>query len=150
MELYKKLYNFFSKLEDNTRSHLARHPIIYSILGSIFLILLWRGIWHTADLLEGEGGIWAFIFHPFVSVTWATWGLLLIGLFVSMFVGDMIIMSGIKKTKKATEKTELDIKKEESKEEYILEHIEEHLNRIESEVKEVERRQDVIDKKNEL
>ncbi|MGI9117950.1 MAG: hypothetical protein ACR2IQ_00170 [Minisyncoccia bacterium] len=139
MSIYSKILNFFDKLEDRVRGHLSKYPIFYSMLGSIFLVLLWRGIWHTADLLEGEGGVLGFIFHPFVSATWATWGLLLIGLFVSMFVGDMIIMSGLRRSKKVTEQTEEEIKQEEQREEYALEHIEKQLNRIEKKIEEDEK-----------
>lgn len=138
MSLYKKIYAFFDGLEDTTRGHLSRHPIAYSIFGSIFLVLLWRGIWHTADLLESEGGLLGFLFHPFISATWATWGLLAIGLFVSMFVGDMIIMSGLRKQKKVTEQTESEILEEEEEEETMLEHIEEHLTRIEAKLAKAE------------
>lgn len=139
MSPYNKFLNFFDKLEDRVRGHLSKYPIFYSVLGSVFLVLLWRGIWHTADLLEAEGGVLGFLFHPFVSATWATWGLLLIGLFVSMFVGDMIIMSGLRRSKKVTEQTEEDIKAEEQKEEHELERIEEQLNRIEKKIEEDEK-----------
>ncbi len=132
MNLYKSIYNFFDKLEDVIRGTLSQYPIVYSIFGSIFLVILWRGIWHTADILEVQGGFLGFLFHPFVSATWATWGLLASGLFVSMFVGDMIIMSGLRKQKKVTEQTETEIIKSEEQEENILEHIEEHLTRIEA------------------
>lgn len=139
MSPYNKFFNFFDKLEDNVRGHLSKYPIFYSIIGSVFLVLLWRGIWHTADILESKGGVLGFFFHPFVSATWSTWGLLLIGLFVSVFVGDMIIMSGLKRQKKVTEQTEEEIKQEEEKEEYMLEHIEEQLNRIEKKIEEDEK-----------
>lgn len=138
MNIFKKLYNFGDKLENRVRGHLSQYPIIYSIFGSIFLVILWRGIWHTADLLESQGGVLGFVFHPFVSATWATWGLLLVGLFVSMFVGDMIIMSGLKHGKKASEETADEILKEEAIEDKLLEHIEEHLVHLESRLEKTE------------
>ncbi|MEY2671864.1 MAG: hypothetical protein RL687_281 [Candidatus Parcubacteria bacterium] len=138
MSLYKRVFNYFDKLEDVIRGHLSKYPIMYSILASCFLVLLWRGIWHTADLIEGSGSsIWAFIFHPIVSAVWSTAGLLLTGLLVSMFVGDMIIMSGLRRQKKLTEKTEEEVEMAEEIEEDMLEHIELHLNKIEQEVKEI-------------
>ncbi len=150
MQWPKKIYSFFDKLEDRTRGHLSRHPITYSILGSIFLVLLWRGIWHTADILEHSGGkVGAFLFHPFISATWSTWGLMLIGLFVSMFVGDMIIMSGLKRQKKVTEQTEEELIKEEAAEEDMLEHIEEHLTRIEARLSQTEKVVKQIEKEEE-
>ncbi len=150
MSIYKKVYSFFDRLEDHVRGHLSRNPITYSILGSVFLVLLWRGIWHTADLLEAQGGrLGAFLFHPFVSATWSTWGLMLIGLFVSMFVGDMIIMSGLRKQKKVTEQTEEELIKEEDEEETMLEHIEEHLTRIEARLSQTEKVVKQIEKEEE-
>lgn len=139
MNLYQKIYNYFDKLEDLVRGHLSKYPIIYSIIASCFLVLLWRGIWHTADLIEGSGhSFWSFVFNPIVSAVWATIGLLLTGLLVSMFVGDMIIMSGLRRQKKVTEKTEEEVEIAEEIEEDMLGHIELHLNKIEQEVKDLQ------------
>lgn len=143
MSLYKKVFNYFDKLEDHVRGHLSKYPIIYSIIASCFLVLLWRGIWHTADLIEGGGHeFWSFVFNPVVSAIWSTAGLLLTGLLVSMFVGDMIIMSGLKKQKKVTEKTEAEVEIAGEIEEDMLEHIELHLNKIEQQVKELKSKED--------
>ena len=57
--------------------------------------------------------------------------LLLIGLFVSFFVGSEIIISGIKEEKRTDEKTEEEIKQETS----ILKEIKEDLKEIKKEIK---------------
>ena len=98
-----KIINFFDKLEDKIRAKLSRHPVIYALLGSIGIILLWRGIWMLADSLEISGLTSAII--GFLL-------LLLTGLLVSFFVGEQIIISGIKEEKRIDEKTEEEIKKE--------------------------------------
>jgi len=98
-----KIINFFDKLEDKIRAKLSRHPVIYALLGSIGIILLWRGIWVLADSLEIDG------------LTSAIIGFLILlfsGLLVSFFVGEQIIVSGIKQEKRIDEKTEEEIKKE--------------------------------------
>lgn len=85
---------------------LSHYPLIYSLLGGTGVILFWRGIWHTADYLEEMGGILGIIFSDLGSMILGVTILLSTGLFVSIFIGDSIIMSGIKKDKKLIEKTE--------------------------------------------
>ncbi|MBI2476254.1 MAG: hypothetical protein HYV67_03350 [Candidatus Taylorbacteria bacterium] len=109
-----KIIKFFDKLEDRTREHLSRVPIIYAVIGGIAIVLFWRGIWDLADVLAGLGGLWAFVFHPFVSLFLSAIVLLVGGLFVSFFIGDRIIMSGLKHEKKVEEKTEAEVREEEA------------------------------------
>lgn len=101
-------------MEDKTRQHLSMVPIIYAIIGGVAVVLFWRGIWDMADELEALGGSWALIFHPLVSLVISASVLLATGLFVSFFIGDRIIMSGLRHEKKVEEKTELEVREEES------------------------------------
>ena len=100
----EKIIKFFDKLEDKIRRKLSRCPIIYALVGSVGIILLWRGVWMTADMFN-------FMTGP-VSVIIGIVILLLIGLFVSFFIGDQIIISGIKAERRIDEKTEEEIKHE--------------------------------------
>ncbi|MCR4275451.1 MAG: hypothetical protein NUV83_01715 [Candidatus Wolfebacteria bacterium] len=97
------LFRFFDKLEDKIRGKLSHHPVIYAMIGSVGIILLWRGIWIIADNYNMSG---------LVSVILGAAILLATGLFVSFFVGDRVIISGIKEEKRIDEKTEEEIKKE--------------------------------------
>src|SRR3954467_13892586 len=108
-----KIVNFFDKLEDHIRIHLSRYPIVYTIIGGIAIVLFWRGVWHTADLLQEQGGILGFIFYEPVSLLIVTVVLLATGLFVSYFLGDAILLSGVKGQKKLAEKTDKEVKDEE-------------------------------------
>ena len=102
--MIRKFLRFLDKFEDGVRRSLSKKPIIYALLGSIGVILLWRGIWMTADLFVFMNG-------P-VSILVGLFILLSIGLFVSFFVGDQIIISGIKEEKRIDEKTKEEIEKE--------------------------------------
>ncbi|MEK7566208.1 MAG: hypothetical protein AAB494_00860 [Patescibacteria group bacterium] len=97
------LFRFFDKLEDKIRGKLSHHPVIYAMIGSVGIILLWRGIWIIADNYNMSG---------LASIVLGTVILLATGLFVSFFVGDQVIISGIKEEKRIDEKTEEEIKKE--------------------------------------
>lgn len=98
-----KIFKAFDKLEDKIRANLSRRPRIYALIGSIGIVLLWRGVWMIADDF-GLSGLASALLGIAI--------LLLIGLFVSFFVGSEIIISGIKEEKRIDEKTEEEIKKE--------------------------------------
>src|SRR5882724_10237508 len=98
--MWKKIITFFDKFEDNVRGHLSNYPIVYTIIGGVAIVLFWRGVWHTADLLESRGGILGFLFYEPVSMLIVTVILLATGLFVSYFIGDSIIITGAKSQKK--------------------------------------------------
>ena len=112
--LFKKVVLFFDKLEDHVREHLSRYPIIYTLIGGVAIVLFWRGVWHTADILQSEGGWLGWIFYEPNSLIITTIILLMTGLFVSYFIGDTILMSGLKRQKKTTERTEKEVEDEEA------------------------------------
>lgn len=114
-----KIIRFFDKFEDWARASLSKHPILYALLGGVSIVLFWRGVWMIADELP-------FMTGP-VSVIVSVVMLLASGLFVSFFIGDRIILSGLKKEKKLAEKTEEEVKSEEN----IMKNIENKLDRIE-------------------
>jgi len=112
-----RIIKFFDKLEDKIRKRLSKRPIIYAFIGSIGIVLLWRGIWMTADMFDFMTGSVSIIIGLAIA--------LLIGLFVSFFVGEQIIISGLKEEKRTDEKTEEEIKKEEASLKEIKKDIEE-------------------------
>ncbi len=114
MSIFKDTFTFFDKFEDKVRGHLSRFPIIYTIVGGIAIVLFWRGVWHTADILQARGGILGFIFYEPINLLLVFAVLLATGLFVSYFIGDTILISGLRKEKKLHEKTEKDIREEEA------------------------------------
>ena len=85
------------------RGCLSHYPILYGLLGGIGIVLFWRGVWYLADDLH-VGSLESFIISVII--------LLLTGLFVSVFIGDQVIISGLHHEKKLVEKTEEELKKE--------------------------------------
>lgn len=112
---------FFDKLEDKTRGWLSHHPILYAVTTGIGVILFWRGVWHTADFMSATWLAWqgglsttdvAQLLDGLGSLTIGFIILLVTGLFVSSFIGNEIIISGLRGEKKLTEKTEAEVKTE--------------------------------------
>ncbi|HEY4508929.1 MAG TPA: hypothetical protein VJC13_01445 [Candidatus Paceibacterota bacterium] len=116
-----KIIHFFDKLEDRTRSRLSRSPILYAFLGGIGVILFWRGIWHAADNID---------LSSLASIIVGTAILLITGVFVSAFIGNRLIISGIYGEKKLAEKTEDEIETEETK----IQKLQSTLNRVEKKI----------------
>lgn len=136
MKIFKKIFKFFDRTEDKTRSKLSKYPVLYATIGAVGLVLLWRGVWMVADSLS------FFDNNPFdktafidgaISIGASVVILLVSGLFVSFFIGDRIILSGLKKEKKMEEKTkeELDLEMNVvNKMEEKMEKIEENIEKI--------------------
>jgi hypothetical protein len=140
---WKKIDKFFDKLEDRVRGKLSHKPIIYGFIGGIGIVLFWRGVWHTADYLS------ALIYHstffaPGLYENNAPWWdgplsfligsilLLITGLFVSSFIGNEIIITGLKGEHKITEKTEEELKSESEEIKQTIQEVKEIRKRIEN------------------
>lgn len=114
--------NFFDKLEDKIRGLLSHWPIMYALIAGVGVVLFWRGVWHTADMLVFFYVNW--IPDYGVDLTQTLWWdgplsiivgaiiLLSTGTFVSEFIGKEIIISGLRGEKKLTEKTEKELRTE--------------------------------------
>lgn len=121
------IFRFFDKLEDHVRGYLSHYPLLYAIIGGVAIVIFWRGVWEVADQLNFSAG-WSLLGSVLV--------MMVTGLFVSFFIGDRIILSGVKHEKKITEKTEEEIKQEET----ILINVALRLDKIERDIAEVNRK----------
>ena len=113
--MFNPIIKFFDKLEDKVRARLSHRSIVYAFIGGVATVLFWRGVWHTGDILMQQGGILGWIFYEPISIVWTAIILLVTGLFVSNFIGERIVISGLKKEKKVTDKTEEEVKHEDDK-----------------------------------
>jgi hypothetical protein len=111
--MIKAIVRFFDLLEDKVRAKLSHRSIFYGFVGGASFILFWRGVWHTGDILMHKGGFLGWFFYEPITLIWTSIILLMTGLFVSLTIGDRIILSGIRREKKVDEKTEEEIQGEE-------------------------------------
>ena len=126
----KTVVHFFDVMEDHVRIGLSHHPFIYSIVGGTGVVLFWRGVWHTADALQGLGGVFGILFSAGGCIILGILILISTGLFVALFIGDSIIMSGISRDKKVIEKTEDEIVSDTQ----TLKNIAKHIHHLEEKV----------------
>lgn len=122
MSKFKKIFAFLYKIENKIRIVLSHKPFLYAFIGSLGVVLIWRGIWVTADDFGIPGWVSLIIGIIISAMT---------GLFVSLFIGDKIIISGIKEEKRIEEKTEDEIRDEEISLSEIKEDLEDIKNDLE-------------------
>lgn len=108
----KKIVRFFDLWEDSIRARFSQHPIAYSIFGGIGVVLFWRGVWETADLLSRSHIYFEYFFYPPFQIIISAIGLLMSGLMVSAFIGHRILLSGLRHEKKLEEDTDQLVKEE--------------------------------------
>ncbi|HAV11711.1 MAG TPA: hypothetical protein DCX32_04210 [Candidatus Moranbacteria bacterium] len=121
--MFKRIIDYFDKLEDRIRRKLSRKPLLYAFIGGVGAVLFWRGVWHTTDFIMSEifrassgnsslnleGMPW---WDGASSLVIGSVMLLMTGAFVSSFIGNEIIITGLKGEKKIAEKTEMEVIKE--------------------------------------
>ncbi|HBD24516.1 MAG: hypothetical protein A2566_03820 [Candidatus Zambryskibacteria bacterium RIFOXYD1_FULL_40_13] len=137
--MFKKISQYFDKVEDRTRGRLSHTPFFYAFLGGIGVVLFWRGVWHTTDfitalLLGVEPFSYAGLLDGPLSLIIGSVLLLITGVFVSVFVGNRLIISGLKGEKKIVEKTEEEILSEENQ----IEKLQKTLNKVEEKLESIE------------
>ncbi|MEQ1499759.1 MAG: hypothetical protein ABL917_00080 [Parcubacteria group bacterium] len=118
-------------------------PILYALLGGIGVVLFWRGVWHTTDfisilLLQNKQPSIAEMIDGPMSFVVGTSVLLITGVYVSAFIGNRLLMTGLSGEKKLAEKTGEEIMAEEDqlkKMQGTLNKVEEKISEIESEIK---------------
>ena len=148
---FKKIYNLGDRLGDKARGRLSHYPIIYAFIGGTGIIIFWRGIWHTMDyamkrLFTVSDNLTSTSLSQLpwwdgpLSILVGAGLLLMVGLFVTSFIGNEIIISGLKKEKKIVEKTEEELEVELKESNKIRQEIYEmdgRLKRIEEIVKKI-------------
>lgn len=110
------------KLKHKIQNYLSHNPKLYALIVGIGVVLFWRGVWHSADHIH------TFISHlsasssaSFVDAPW--WDgplsfaigcivLYFTGAFTSSFIGNELILSGLRGEKKLNQRTETEVQTE--------------------------------------
>lgn len=110
------------KLKQKFQAYLSHKPMLYALIVGIGIVLFWRGVWHTADSIH------SFIdyayFSSSIDLTLGKWwdgplsfivGVFMLhttGAFTSSFIGNELILSGLRGERRLNERTEADLKSE--------------------------------------
>lgn len=117
--------NTLDKLERKVRGKLSHYPIFYAFVGGVGVVLFWRGIWHTADDLN---------LGSLISIIIGVVILIITGIFVSSFIGNQLIISGLVGEKKIAEKEEGELQTEEMR----LKNLQNTLSRLEKKLEHID------------
>lgn len=126
----------FKKVQKRIQGFLSHYPIIYALVVGVGIVLFWRGVWHGADEIHSMFAN-SFYNNSSMSLDSSFWwdapfsfllGFLILsitGAFTSSFIGNELILSGLRGERKLSERTEHDVKNEintisDIKEELIL------------------------------
>jgi hypothetical protein len=129
----KRFINFFDHVEDRVRSSLSKYPILYGIIGGITVVVFWRSVWVTTDEIVSFFPERLHFLNGPVTFLLSTAILLATGLFVSFFVTDRVLLSGIKHE----EKNVLKVEKEMKQERQILTVLSQKIDKIEHTVEDI-------------
>jgi hypothetical protein len=112
----------FARWEERVRAYLSHHPKWYALIVGIGIVLFWRGVWHTADMVHEFWNHYQnsltidLVNYPWWDGPWSfvvgTAMLYFTGAFTSSFIGNELILSGLRGEKKLNQKTELEIESE--------------------------------------
>ena len=104
---------------------LSHHSYLYATIAGIGIVLFWRGVWHSVDTVHlyithyRSAGSMSVIDSPWwvgpLSFVVGCLVLYLTRAFVSSFIGNELILSGLRAEKRMTKETEDDVKTEVSK-----------------------------------
>ena len=102
--------------------YLSHRPKLYALVVGVGIVLLWRGAWHTADdlhryyYLGPSAAVGDFLTSPWwdgpLSLLVGIIILYFTGSFISSFIGNELILSGLRGEKRLTEKTESSVENE--------------------------------------
>ncbi len=127
--------NQYKKIQRKIQSYLSHYPVVYALVVGIGIVLFWRGVWHSADQIHNA--ISYFSSESSISLVATPWWdgplsfiigaiiLAVTGAFTSSFIGNELILSGLRGERKLNERTESELKAEinsisDIKEELIL------------------------------
>jgi hypothetical protein len=111
-----------NRIKDRIRRLLSHYPKLYALIVGAGIVLFWRGVWHSVDQLHTV--ITNYQNFSSLDIGMSPWwdgplslivGYLILatsGAFVSSFIGNEQILSGLRGEKRLNEKTEREVKSE--------------------------------------
>lgn len=141
----KRIRVFLERTEEKSRIYLSHRPRLYALIVGIGIVLFWRGVWHSTDLVHTYLNIFQnnLTIDSFASPWWDgplsfIVGIVVLhftGAFTSSFIGNELILSGLRGEKRLSQKTESEVKTEEQ---FVID-IKEELEKMTEKVGQLER-----------
>lgn len=141
----KRIRDFLERTEEKSRIYLSHRPRLYALIVGIGIVLFWRGVWHSTDLVHTYLNIFQnnLTIDSFASPWWDgplsfVVGIVVLhftGAFTSSFIGNELILSGLRGEKRLSQKTESEVKTEEQ---FVVD-IKEELEKMTEKVEQLER-----------
>ncbi|OGI91936.1 hypothetical protein A2933_01640 [Candidatus Nomurabacteria bacterium RIFCSPLOWO2_01_FULL_46_18] len=110
------------RAEKKLTVYLSHRPKLYALVVGIGIVLFWRGVWHTVDNLHRyyylgpSAAAGDFLTSPWwdgpLSLLVGIIILYFTGSLISSFIGNELILSGLRGEKRLTEKTESEVEME--------------------------------------
>ncbi|MEI7765370.1 MAG: hypothetical protein WCI93_02170 [bacterium] len=119
----KYIKGFLGKIEENIKIYLSHRPRFYALIVGVGIVLFWRGVWHSTDQIHTYlnifqnnltiDGVMSPWWDGLLSFIVGTLILHFTGAFTSSFIGNELILSGLRGEKRLSQKTETEVKGEE-------------------------------------
>src|SRR3989338_2911522 len=103
------------KIAEKIKIYLSHRPALYALIVGIGIVLFWRGTWHSIDLIHTYFDVFQnSLTIDSVSTPWWDGPLSFVvgvavlyftGAFTSSFIGNELILSGLRREKRLNEKT---------------------------------------------
>jgi len=134
-----------TRCREKTTAYLSHRPKLYALLVGIGIVLFWRGVWHTTDFIHYNFNVYqnnltinGSSFSPWwdgpLSLIVGIIILYFTGAFISSFIGNELILLGLRGEKKISQKVEGEVRTEIDS----IFDIKNNLNDINEKIKELE------------
>jgi len=133
------------KIIEKIKIYLSHRPGLYALIVGVGIVLFWRGTWHSIDLIHTYFNVFQNnLTIDSVMIPW--WdgplsfivGVLVLyftSAFTSSFIGNELILSGLRREKRLNEQTKSEIKTEEQ----VVLDIKQELGLVSEKIGELER-----------
>ncbi|OGF89673.1 hypothetical protein A3I27_00865 [Candidatus Giovannonibacteria bacterium RIFCSPLOWO2_02_FULL_43_11b] len=101
---------------------LSHRPGWYALIVGVGIVLFWRGVWHSVDQIHTYFNYYSL--NPSIDLVASPWWdgplslfvgsiiLYFTGAFISSFIGNELILSGLRGEKRLNQKTEVEVRSE--------------------------------------
>ena len=110
------------KCREKTTAYLSHRPKLYALMVGVGIVLFWRGVWHTTDFVHTYFNVYqnnltvSGSFSPWwdgpLSLVVGVVVLYFTGAFISSFIGNELILLGLRGEKRLSQKVEGEVRTE--------------------------------------